>query len=210
MAKNQELMEIVREIKYREKVTQDVISQKLGVTDRYFSGVINGRYTFSDDLRNKIYELFAYTRPSYTCDEKNVQVSESKGRPYYNVDFIGGFDSVFNDQTTLPDYNIDCQPYNKEGVVWCNITGHSMEPAIGNGDMIALKEVFDWKNYITFGEIYAIVTHNDLRTVKIIRKGKDDNHYRLVPINTEEYDEQQIEKSQIMRVFSVLGCLKKL
>lgn len=210
MAKNQELTEIVREIKYREEITQDVISQRLGVTDRYLSGVINGRYTFSDELRNKIYEVFSYIRPSEAYDMKNVQVSASKGRPYYNVDFIGGFDLVMNDQTILPEYNIDFQPYNKDGVFWCNISGHSMEPAIGHGDMIAMKEVLDWNSYITFGEIYAIVTRNDLRTVKIVRKGKDDGHFLLVPINTKDYDEQQIEKSQIVRVFSVLGCLKKM
>lgn len=137
-------------------------------------------------------------------------ISTDNGRPYYNVDFIGGFDLVLNDQTTRPEYNIDFQPYNKDGVIWCNITGHSMEPAIGHGDIIAIKEVYDWNTYITFGEIYALVTRNELRTVKIVRKGCDENHYRLVPINTEDYDEQQIEKSQIVRVFSVLGCVKKM
>lgn len=143
-------------------------------------------------------------------DTPKPVISMTNGRPYYNVDFIGGFDLVLNDQTTLPEYNIDFQPYNKDGVVWCNITGHSMEPAIGHGDIIAIKEIYDWKSYITYGEIYALVTRNELRTVKIVRKGCDEDHYRLVPINTEEYDEQQIEKSQIARVFSVLGCVKKM
>ena len=37
---------------------------------------------------------------------------EYKGAPYYNVDFIGGFEFVFNDQTQLPDYYINYPPYN--------------------------------------------------------------------------------------------------
>ena len=137
------------------------------------------------------------------------QISYSSGRPYYNVDFIGGFDLVFNDQTVRPQYNIDCEPYNRDGVVWCNLTGHSMEPKISHGDMIALKEVVDWQSYLTMGEIYAIVTNNDLRTVKVIRKGSDNDVFRLVPINTAEFDVQEIPKNMIIRIFEVLGCLKK-
>lgn len=34
-------------------------------------------------------------------------VNYSTGRPYYNIDFIGGFDLVLNDQTINPEYKID-------------------------------------------------------------------------------------------------------
>lgn len=143
-------------------------------------------------------------------DVIKTSISYTKGRPYYNVDFIGGFDLVANDQTITPEYYIDFPPYNKDGIIWCNITGRSMEPQIGHGDIIALKEVIGWQSYLSYGEVYAIVTHNDLRTVKIVRKGSDENHLRLIPINTEEFDEQEIEKSMIMRVYSVVGCIKKM
>lgn len=143
-------------------------------------------------------------------DVVKTSISYTKGRPYYNVDFIGGFDLVANDQTINPEYYIDFPPYNKDGIMWCNITGRSMEPQIGHGDIIALKEVIDWQSYLSYGEVYAIVTHNDLRTVKIVRKGSDENHLRLIPINTEEFDEQEIEKSMIVRVYSVVGCIKKM
>ncbi len=143
-------------------------------------------------------------------DVVKTSISYTKGRPYYNVDFIGGFDLVANDQTITPEYYIDFPPYNKDGIIWCNITGRSMEPQIGHGDIIALKEVIGWQSYLSYGEVYAIVTHNDLRTVKIVRKGSDENHLRLIPINTEEFDEQEIEKSMIIRVYSVVGCIKKM
>ncbi len=136
------------------------------------------------------------------------EISYSSGRPYYNVDFIGGFDLILNNQSINPDYNIDFQPYNKDGVMWCNLTGHSMEPEISNGDMMAIKEVKDWDKYLTMNETYAIVTKNDLRTVKKVRKGSDKNHLTLVPVN-KEYDEQEIAKEMILRVFLVLGCMKR-
>lgn len=143
-------------------------------------------------------------------NENKPQISYSSGRPYYNVDFIGGFDLVTNDQTINPEYNIDFAPYNKEGVVWCNITGNSMEPLISNGDIIALKPLQDWNSFMEYGKTYAIVTTNDIRTVKKIRKGSDKDHLLLVPENLKEYDEQEIHKSMIMRIFLVMGCMKKM
>ena len=137
-------------------------------------------------------------------------VSYTTGRPYYNVDFLAGFDLVFNDQTINPEYYIDFAPYNRQGAIWCNITGDSMTPKISSGDIIALLEIEGWREFLSFGEIYAIVTTNGLRTVKIIRKGSADDRVRLVPLNTEEYDEQEIPLSVISKVFQVIGCMKKL
>ena len=142
--------------------------------------------------------------------EDKPRISYTGGRPYYNVDFIGGFDLVFNDQTIVPEYNIDFAPYNQDGVVWCNITGNSMQPKISHGDIIAIKEVIGWQDYLSMGEIYAVVTANNLRTVKIIRRGKSDNTLRFIPINTAEFDEQEVPIKMIIRVFEVLGCMKRL
>ena len=146
----------------------------------------------------------------FTSVPSTPVISQSIGQPYYDVDFIGGFDLVLNNQAINPEYNIDFRPYNKPGVIWCNITGHSMEPKISHGDIIAIKEVSDWQNYLTYGEIYAIVTQNELRTVKIIRKASQEANFRLVPINTSQYDEQEIPKTMVLKVFEVLGCMKKI
>lgn len=135
---------------------------------------------------------------------------EYKGAPYYNVDFIGGFDLVLNDQTNNPDYYINFPPYNKEGVVWCNITGHSMEPELNNGDFIALKEMTDPIEYLPYGEIYGIITDN-YRTVKRIRMSERKGFVRLIPTNkSPEYGEQEIPISMIQKVFAVLGSMHRL
>lgn len=147
---------------------------------------------------------------SHKEESSEPVISYTSGRPYYNIDFIGGFDMVFCDSPITPEYNIDFAPYNRDGVVWCNITGNSMSPRISHGDIIAIKEVVDWQNFLIMGEIYALVTTTDLRTVKIIRKGSDSTKFRLVPVNKEEYDEQEISKSMILRIFEVVGCMKRI
>lgn len=135
---------------------------------------------------------------------------EYKGAPYYNVDFIGDFDLVLNDQTNNPDYYINFPPYNKEGVVWCNITGHSMEPELNNGDFIALKEMTDPIEYLPYGEIYGIITDN-YRTVKRIRMSERKGFVHLIPTNkSPEYGEQEIPINMIRKVFAVLGSMHRL
>jgi hypothetical protein len=130
---------------------------------------------------------------------------KSVGKPYYNVDFEMGFDILVNDQTVNPDYMIDFAPYNKCDC-WCNASGFSMHPTISNGDMIAVKEVRDPKSFLINGEIYAIVTTNDLRTIKRVRDNGDT--LTLIPDN-KEFDEQTISKELIRKVYRVLGSMKK-
>jgi len=129
------------------------------------------------------------------------------GVPYYDVDFSGGFNAIFNNQTLLPDHNIVFAPF-KDAQLWCNVTGNSMAEKINHGDIIALKELTNWEENVLFGEIYAVVTDH-LRTIKIIRKSKNEDNYRLVPINTNEFDENEVKKTSILKVFTVLGAIKK-
>lgn len=141
-------------------------------------------------------------------EEEEPKISYTKGVPYYNVDFIGGFDLVLNDQTINPEYLIDFKKYN-DATCWCNVTGHSMEPEINHGDMIALKKIED-RSFLPLGEVYAIVTTNDMRTIKRLGAGKTDDTYTLVPSNkSPEYSTQQLPARMIRTIFQVLGAVKR-
>ena len=125
--------------------------------------------------------------------------------PYYDVDFIGGFDEVFNSQVNIPATNIVIRGFEKASL-WCNVTGHSMESKINHGDIIALRQCT--LNDIQYGEIYAVVL-DTIRTIKILRRSPDPSKLRFIPINTEDYDEQEFDKSRIMNVFEVIGSISK-
>lgn len=144
------------------------------------------------------------------AQENKPTISYSQGKPYYNVDFLGGFDIIINDQTINPEYLIDFKKY-EDADCWCNISGQSMEPLISNGDIIAIKQLHDWREFLLSGEVYGIVTR-DMRTVKIVTKSpKGDDYLHLVPVNkSEEYQPQDIPVKLITHVFQVLGCMKKL
>lgn len=135
------------------------------------------------------------------------EYSTGGGVPYYAVDFLAGFDLVFNDQTAVPD-GIISFPHIRGAQAWVDISGKSMSPLIDPGDVIAIKPVEDWQTNILYGEVYALVTEQ-YRTVKRIRKSDREGWIRLVPENP-DYDAQDIPASSVRSIYQVLGCAKKI
>ncbi|SFE56204.1 hypothetical protein SAMN03003324_00901 [Pedobacter antarcticus] len=135
--------------------------------------------------------------------------SDRKGVPYYDIDFVGGFDLVFNGGQVNPAFYIDFLPFN-DADYWVNVSGNSMGPLIAHGDLVALKKVDSWQEFLLEGEIYAVITNNGFRTIKMIGAGKDDEHYMLIPYNKgADYANQSIPKKVITHVFRVKGAIKK-
>lgn len=172
------------------------------------------------NVLNKVMEVFPQVNKDWLMtghgdmiksnnNSTEPQINFTTGVPYYNVDFIGGFDIVLNDQTITPEYLIDFKKYN-EATCWCNVSGHSMEPEINNGDIIALKKIEDF-SFLPLGEVYAIVTTNGMRTIKRLGPSQNPECYTLVPTNkSPEYGIQELPKDMIEHIFQVLGCMKRL
>lgn len=169
---------------------------------RYSTGwLLTGAGSMLKDDSNGIKTIDEATPSSMPATSMNPSI----GTPYYDVDFIGGFDEVFNSQVNIPATNIVIRGFEKASL-WCNVTGHSMEPKINHGDIIALRQCT--LNDIQYGEIYAVVL-DTIRTIKILRRSPDPDKLRFIPINTEDYDEQEFDKSRIVNVFEVIGSISK-
>ena len=218
MIDNQRIIEAFEYLKKNKyfRNQQDFV-ERIGSDKSTVSQILNGRLQSNKQFVCKVSEAFNVISENWLIDgvgEMLKSTSEptinhnASGVPYYDVDFIGGYDLVINDKTTIPAYYIDFQQYNKADH-WVNITGHSMEPLISHGDMIAIRRLEDWRTYLLPGEIYVIVTE-EYRTVKKVRTSKKgDDYFRLVPLN-DEFDEQDIPKSIIDKVYQVLGAAKKI
>lgn len=100
----------------------------------------------------------------------------------------------------MPYNDVDC---------WVNVTGKSMSPFISHGDIVALKKVENWREFLLFGEIYAVVT-NEFRTIKIIGKSEIVKHFKLIPYSkSPEFSEQDLPIKLINHIYRVKGSLKK-
>jgi phage repressor protein C with HTH and peptisase S24 domain len=218
----------IQEIASNEGITIGAMERTIGASKGVLSRAINN----GTDIQAKWLSIIVENYPRYstgwlltgagsmlkddlngikTIDEANpsfmptTSMNPSVGTPYYDVDFIGGFDEVFNSQVNIPATNIVIRGFEKASL-WCNVTGHSMEPKINHGDTIALRQCT--LNDIQYGEIYAVVL-DTIRTIKILRRSPDPSKLRFIPINTEDYDEQEFDKSRIMNVFEVIGSISK-
>ncbi len=137
-------------------------------------------------------------------NSSSVSLDPTVGVPYYDVDFMGGFNEIFNDQTSVPACNIVAPGFEK-ATLWCNVTGHSMEPKINHGDIIALRQCTI--DDIQYGEIYAVVL-DSFRTIKILRRGSTPDVLRYVPIN-QDFDDQEFPVSRIINIFEVIGSIAR-
>lgn len=131
-------------------------------------------------------------------------INYTEGVPYYDEDFVLGFTELGFPSSENPSFLVQMPKY-KNATLWCNATGHSMEPEIHHGDVVALQLIED-ASFLIYGDVYAIVTTNGLRTIKRLAKSSEEGCYKLVATNP-EYDAQDIPKDKIMRVYRVLGNL---
>lgn len=207
-----------------------LFADKLGVSEGNIRGYIKGVVPKADVLEKivRTYDVSSewlltgkgemkISRPHQIKIEKNeendeknsdlpkISLEKGEGKPYFDVDFLGGFDEVFNSQVSVPDCNVIVPGFEK-AQVWCNVTGHSMEPKINHGDIIAMRECS--VDDIQYGETYAVVL-DTIRTIKILRKGSSPDVLRYVPINTTDFDEQEYPIARIQRIFEVIGSISK-
>ena len=194
----------VKYFRQQRGLTQRALADICGVTLRTVQNWESGK-KLPENVRRHLLALA-------NADLSNLEVENSlrgaisftEGVPYYDEDFELGFNAMGFPSSENPEFLINMPKFHN-ATLWCNATGHSMEPEINNGDIVALQLVED-PSFLLMGEIYAIVTTNGLRTIKRLRKSEIDENYLMVPTNP-NYDSQELPKDKIQRIFKVLGNL---
>lgn len=126
-----------------------------------------------------------------------------KGTPVYDLDATCG-----KELRDLADENIIGYVNLPEIRTTSHIlqaTGDSMIPKIYNGDRVVLREVYD-KNIIYYGQIYLILT-DEYRMLKYIRRSKNDESKVILRSENSEYDDIEIDKADILKMFVVENIL---
>ena len=198
--------------------TKNAFAIYVGINPSNFNRKMRGEIPFTDKDFAKICKATGISRDWLESGEGKMLYSDlnetgcteksSDKVPFYDIDFALGYDEMYNDTPNVPTKFISIPGYEKADF-WCRASGDSMKPVISNGDIIALKAILDWQSFLPMNEVYAIMTTNDLRTVKVVRKGSDAEHFTLHAYN-EEFEDQEIAKSSITKVFKVLGALKAI
>lgn len=203
----------LKRFREEKKISQVELNNTTGISQSLISKIENKKMPLTDENAGILCNIYGDISSYYIYDTNDYkQKTEPKanldgiGVPYYNVDFINGYDVIMNDQTVNPEFFINFPLYNN-ATCWVNASGKSMEPLITPGDIIAIRKLNDWQTYLLPGEVYAIVT-TEYRTIKRILE-KDADTLILVPENP-DFGRKEIPKSIVLEVFQVLGCVKKV
>ncbi len=194
-------------------ITQTAIAEELGVSKAYVNSLFTGSRPFGKKQAEIWENKFGFNRGWLLTGEgemlKEIQpkpvISFTEGVPYYDIDFLLGFDELEAPWSESPDFLVRMPGYER-ATLWCNASGNSMDPEISNGDIIALQRIDDF-SFLPYGDIYAIITTNGLRTIKRLGRSSRPGHYRLIPTNP-AYDPQDIPLSKILHVYRVMGAMK--
>lgn len=193
-------------------MTRNAFATKAGIDPTNFSKMLAGKQTITDKTLKKISTAhgislqWLLTGDGDMLEAKPSSISYSEGTPYYDRDFLLGFDEIMESNTERPEYLIRMPGYER-ATLWCRTSGHSMEPEINNGDIVALQRIEDF-SFLPFGDVYGFITTNGMRTIKRLGRSGREGYYRLIPTNR-DYDEQEIPISMIAMVYRVMGAMKQ-
>ncbi len=201
-------------IEYEALVSPTEFANKAGLDPSGIIKMLKGQMKITINSLRKISEAYGLSLSWLVLGEGEMynntnspapEISYTDGVPYYDVDFQLGFDEMEHPGAPNPEYLIRMPGYEK-ATLWCNASGHSMEPDINSGDILAMQRIEDF-SFLPFGDIYGFITTNGMRTIKRLGRSDREGYYRLIPTN-KDYDAQDIPIKVIAVVYRVLGAMK--
>ena len=205
-------------------LSQTAFAERIGIDASNFSKHLKGKLPISDNLLNKIVVAVGASKKwlltgegemwNTTGNTENgistitvdaIHPNTTAGAKIYDIDVTAGdiaCERMFANEHIIGSINI---PTVHPDCCIVRVSGDSMSPVIGNGDLIAIREIRN-KNLIFWGHIYVIVL-DDYRMVKYIRRHPDPSQVILRSENP-QYDDIEVAKSDIRDLFLVENIIR--
>lgn len=181
------------------------ISEKTKYDKSNVSNFLKGKKPVPDDFLNNFFTTFNLNKEDFTTEvyietiqnELLPPSGSSVKVPYYDVDFSGGWSSEEMFVSKLPSFYITSPNFERSDFA-CNLSGNSISQIIPSGSVVGFKEIFNWETYFLTNELYGIITKNDLRTVKLVKRSKENKrNLVLIPCPLLEHDKAGYESEEI-------------
>ncbi|MDY3512774.1 helix-turn-helix transcriptional regulator [Riemerella anatipestifer] len=140
--------------------------------------------------------------------DAEIKRTPSEGTPYYDVDFAGGWNSDEIFSLGNPSFYIQSPDFRRAEFA-TNLVGNSISKIIPSGAIVGFRQVEDWKTYFPTNELYGIITKNEMRTVKRVKRKKGDlNTLVLIPDPLEVhsgYEPEELPIDFVSKMFQVVA-----
>lgn len=137
---------------------------------------------------------------------ENVFSKKESRVPVYDIDASAGNGLDFSNHLPEKIKGYISLPNFARCIAFIMVRGDSMYPKFKAGDLIGLEPVTDL-DIIQWGHAYIIITHDNQRMLKFVRKGKDENSLILKSEN-ELYDDIILPKKKIIKLFMAKGPVR--
>lgn len=204
---------------------QAAFAERIGIDASNFSKHLNGKLPLSENLINKIVVELGVSKEWLTTGEGEmwstapasgqlstitvpagkISLNNTRGAYVYDLDVTAGGvarERMFADEQIVGTINM---PTVHPDCCIVRVSGDSMSPVLGNGDLIAIREVRN-PNLIFWGQIYVVVL-DDYRMVKYVRRHSDPKQVILRSEN-DKYDDIEVAKDDIRSLFLVENIIR--
>lgn len=213
MSKNQELAEILKQIKYIYNITQSEIAQQIGVSKQYLSDTLNERYPFNNELRQKLLERFTCLNTS-NSNAKPFTPHARAGIPLVSQYAYAGYLGGYGDPEyvgTLP--TIDFTPDREMTGNWLafEVKGDSMDngskESYVEGEIVICREVEPeyWRDSRLFiNKRDFVIVHEEGILIKRITEHNLDTHTITIHSLNPMYPDRTLNLEHVHQIFSIV------
>ena len=183
----------IRKARKQRKWTQKDLADKLGVTVLTVQNYESGKNI--PESKHKIIEnvLFGGFPPNNKLPFFNIDASTIQALDFENI-------------SHMTEYHIDYPPFNN-GVGSFKMIGDSMCGVYEKGETLAVKPAP--KEVYSFGQAHLIITNSGYWLIRFLRKHPTDNKKFLLRSSNKDYDDTEILKSDVNKLYLVMGSIKQ-
>lgn len=212
--------DIVKSYIKDKNIDQRALAKILNYSEDYISRILSGRVRMNGKFKMKVIDTFSDLQVNFVGQGRKYEpfseypdvyeADDGKIIPFYNTEVFATISPAMADVVALKPDTFISIPMFAQGDFALQVTGNSMKGMINNGDWIVVKRITN-KNAIIYGEMYLIVTKSDnLKTVKFVKQHEDESLLWLIPYNIEQFEQQTIEKEEILEMYSIAGLFRSV
>lgn len=214
----QAVLSRIRYLMDQMRLRQGAFASRIGIDPGNFSKILSGSLPVTPGLINRIVadlgiskqwltdgQGVPYERPVHAETITKAPVASRTGIPVYDIDVMAGtgeLSLLFTEERIIGHVDL---PDLRDDTAIVRVNGDSMTPVIKDGGYVAIRPISEMR-YIFWGQIYVIVM-DDYRLVKFLRRHPSDPHMVVLHSANPEYDDMEVERTDLRRLFLVEAIL---
>jgi phage repressor protein C with HTH and peptisase S24 domain len=189
---------------------EDDLGEKLGYSKSGFSQLKNGHVNLSNKFINNLCSLNENINKDWIKTGEGTMFSSEivnnleplPGIPLIPIESVPGFSTLQNSKYeiyVIPEFNL------KGAEFLIKVSGNSMYPKFSSGDVLACRRI-PVVQFFQWGNVYILETSHGI-LIKRIHPCASENNILCISENKVEYPPFELQKSEIISCYIVLGLI---